>query len=90
MIISWKEPIKNFIFLTIEGFTFQPYSTSIEPDIENLQVIGFAQGVNAQVAFEHLLEENTYLNNTNFNEIFSMELAESCKKIFFSLKRYGE
>ena len=77
---------KNFIFLTIEGFTFQPDSTSIEPDIENLQVIGFSDGMNAEDAFERLLQQNEYLLDTSFDEIFSLELANGNKKTYFSLK----
>jgi len=80
----------NFIFLTTEGFTFQPDSTNIEPDIENLQVIGFSDGVNAEDAIEKLLENNQYLKQTSFNEIFSMELADSTKKTYFLLKKGGD
>ena len=36
--------MKNYMFITAEGFTCQPDSESIEPDIENLQVIGFDSG----------------------------------------------
>lgn len=35
---------KKYIFITFEGFTFQPYSESDVPDIENMQVIGFSEG----------------------------------------------
>lgn len=36
--------LKKYIFLTQEGYTYQPNTQSIEPDIENLQVTGFALG----------------------------------------------
>ena len=50
--------IKKYIFLTVEGYTFQPGSKSVEPDIENLQVIGFSQGKDSKDAFQNLLKEN--------------------------------
>ena len=51
--------IKKYIFLTVEGYTFQPGSKSVEPDIENLQVIGFSQGKDSKDAFQNLLKELT-------------------------------
>jgi hypothetical protein len=81
-----KNKSKNFIFLTTEGFTFQPGLTSMEPDIENLQVIGFSDGVNARDAFERLVHDNMYLLDTSFDDIFSMELVSGDEKTYFSLK----
>jgi len=66
--------MKNYIFITEEGFTYQPNSVSPEPDIENCQVIGFAKGNNEDEAFINLTKENEYLLNTNFNEIICMEI----------------
>jgi hypothetical protein len=83
---NMKRIKKNFIFLTIEGTTFQPDSTNMEPDIENLQVIGFSSGVNSKDAFERLLHDNEYLLKTSFDEIFSIELASGNEKTYFSLK----
>jgi Tfp pilus assembly PilM family ATPase len=65
----------EYIFLTTEGSTFQPNSTSYEPDIENMQVIGFAEGDTVQDASRKLLELNEYLATTNFDEIFAIQLA---------------
>ncbi len=69
--------MKKYIFLTIEGFTFQPNSESANPDIENLQVIGFEKGKNPREAFKRLVKENNYLLETGFNEVFSYELAKN-------------
>jgi|LGVF01.2.fsa_nt_gb hypothetical protein len=88
--MSSKHKTKHYIFLTIEGSTFQPDSTSIEPDIENIQVIGFASGNESQDAFEQLLKENAYLVETNFDEIFSLALSGSTEKKYFSLKKEAE
>ncbi len=43
--------MNTYIFTTVEGFTYQPGSETIEPDIENCQVIGFAQGRDEEDAF---------------------------------------
>ncbi len=75
----------EYIFLTIEGSTFQPGSTSYEPDIENMQVIGFAQGDTAQDASRNLLELNEYLATTNFDEIFAIQLVGDHRE-YFSLR----
>ncbi|MFQ5891161.1 MAG: hypothetical protein ACE5HW_00015 [Candidatus Methanofastidiosia archaeon] len=66
--------MKNYIFITDEGCTYQPNSNSPEPDIENCQVIGFAIGNNKNEAFDNLIKENEYLLDTNFNEIICIEL----------------
>jgi hypothetical protein len=66
--------MKNYIFINEEGVTYQPNSTSPEPDIENCQVVGFAKGKNEDDAFKNLTKENDYLLDTSFNEIICMEL----------------
>ena len=67
--------VKNYIFLTSEGYTFQPQSECLEPDIDNLQVIGFAKGTNSQEAFYNLVKNNEYLLKTTFEEVFCYELS---------------
>jgi hypothetical protein len=69
----------HYIFLTNEGHTFQPESESMEPDVENLQVIGFSSGITSKEAFEKLLVENSYLKQTSFNNVFCYELSEDYK-----------
>lgn len=69
--------MKSFIFITTEGFTFQPGSENSESDIENCQVIGFAQGQNEQKAFENLVQENPYLIETTFDKIICIELKHA-------------
>ena len=77
--------MKEFIFLTTEGTTFQPNSTSSEPDIENMQVIGLAGGDTVQDAAIRLVGLNKYLANTNFDEIFAIQLADNHRE-YFSLR----
>lgn len=77
---------KHYVFLTIEGYTFQPTSEENEPDIENLQVIGFASGLNQEEAFERLIEKNDYLLHTSFNQVFCYKLDDyykDSKKYFY-------
>lgn len=69
--------MKSYIFITIEGYTFQPESEAIEPDIENCQVVGFAEGVDAQEAFANLVQENEYLVETTFDEVVCLELRHT-------------
>jgi len=83
--------MKNYIFITEEGVTYQPNSISPEPDIENCQVIGFAKGNNEDEAFKNLTKDNEYLLDTNFNEIICVELKNEDyyhKAKCFSLGEY--
>ena len=66
--------MNHYIFLTNEGYTFQPDSESELPDVENLQVIGFAKGINADEVYKSLLFENPYLEETSFEKIFCYQL----------------
>ena len=66
----------NYIFTTNEGCTFQPDSETPEPDVENCQVVGFAEGDSEKEAFDNLVEENNFLLATSFNEIICMELKK--------------
>ena len=71
--------IKTYIFLTCEGYTYQPVNSEQEtPEgIENIQVIGFAMGESAEKAFENLIMENGHLLSTNFRNIFSYSLEHT-------------
>lgn len=83
--------MKTYIFITQEGVTYQPKSLSPEADIENCQVVGFAKGDDENKALQHLLKENEYLLDTNFNEIICMELKNEDyynKSKYFCLNEY--
>ncbi len=67
--------MNHYIFLTTEGYTFQPSPDDELTEIDNLQVIGFAQAANADEAYKQLLLENPYLKETNFENIFCYQLA---------------
>jgi|GEM_PF-996898 len=66
--------MRSYIFITTKGYTFQPESESIEPDIENCQVVSFAQGKDEKQAFENLINDNDYLLETTFDELICLEL----------------
>jgi len=66
----------SYIFITTEGYTYQPGSEAVEPDIENCQVLGFAKGDSADEAFKALLKENLYLLKTSFDEVVCLELKD--------------
>ena len=78
--------MSEYIFLTTEGITFQPGSKCIQTDIENLQVIGFSNGKTSKEAFKKMICENPHLLETNFNEIFSLELVDFSKRNYYFLK----
>lgn len=73
---------KKYIFITFEGFTFQPYSESDMPDIENMQVIGFSEGKDKKEAFKNLLVNHSYLKDTTFHEIIALELVDGKQDMF--------
>lgn len=72
--------MSKYIFLTNEGYTYQPNSENIEPDCENAQLIGIAKGNNQEEAFENLIKENTCLKEFNFDEIYCYKLDDDYKK----------
>lgn len=85
--------MKSFVFITVEGYTFQPNSESLEPDIENCQVIGFAQGKNDKEAFNNLIQENSYLLYTTFDKLICLELKEKDyfgNSTYFHLDEYRQ
>jgi hypothetical protein len=73
--------MRHFIFLTHEGLTRSPNNQ----DIENLQVLGFAEGESETDAFVNFIQENSYLVGTDFNDVSAMELVND-KQYPFSLK----
>ncbi|OGF28405.1 hypothetical protein A2531_06545 [Candidatus Falkowbacteria bacterium RIFOXYD2_FULL_34_120] len=77
--------MRHFIFLTQEGYTFQPNSESAIPDIENLQVLGTASGTDEQNAFDNFIKESEYLLDTDYKEVVAMELKDE-RQYYFKIK----
>lgn len=69
--------MNKYIFLTTEGYTYQPNSESIEPDCDNAQLIGIAEGINQEDAFKNLLDKYDYLKESNFEEIYCYKLNDN-------------
>ena len=72
--------MNKYIFLTTEGYTYQPNSESIEPDCDNAQLIGIAEGINQEDAFKKLLDKYDYLKESNFEEIYCYQLIDNYEK----------
>ena len=77
--------MRYFIFLTQEGLTKTPENK----DIENLQVIGTANGKNEKQAFDNIVKENNFLLDTGYNEVVGLELKDE-KFYYFSLKELSK
>ena len=72
--------VKSYIFVTDQGFTFQPKSESAEPDVENLQVLGIAEGRTPEEALDNLLAEHDWILETTFSRTFCYELAPNARR----------
>jgi len=75
--------MKKFIFITSEGFTFQPNNEDYEPDIENMQVVGFGEGDTVDNAIKFMLKENSYLRKTSFNKIIGIEIKNYKQSVLY-------
>lgn len=62
--------MNSYIFLTDEGYTFQPETEDEPVEIDSLQMIGTAQGSDAMDAYRNLLAENPHLQEKKFERIF--------------------
>ena len=82
--------MKKFIFITDEGFTFQPDSENYEPDIENMKVVGFGEGNTIGDAMENMIDENPYLKNTRFNKIIGIEIKSYIQSVLFIKDKFGQ
>ncbi|GAG73420.1 hypothetical protein ES705_00385 [subsurface metagenome] len=82
--------MKKYIFITDEGFTFQPDNDDYEPDIENMQVIGFGEGDTVDDAMENMIQENPYLRDTKFNKVIGMEVKSYKQSVLFLKNKFGQ
>lgn len=77
--------MKNYIFITTEGYTYSPNNAGSEQDIENCQVLGFENGNNAEEAFKNLKINNSFLNDLAFNGVICYELAKENNPVYLNL-----
>lgn len=61
--------MKNFLFFTNEGYTFDPD----DKDIENMQILGTGKGDNILEAFKNFKFEQSYLEDFTFKEVIAVE-----------------
>lgn len=78
--------LKNYIFITTEGYTFSPNNSDIEPDVENCQVLGFESGKNPEEAFYNLKINNLFLTELGYNEVICYELSKHDNAVHFNIK----
>jgi len=72
--------MNNYIFLTDEGYTFQPETENEPIVIDSLQTIGTASGTDAMDAYRNLLAENPQLQERKFEKIFCYQVDEPVKE----------
>lgn len=75
-----------YIFITNEGNTYQPNTKALEPDCNNSQVLGIAFGNDEEEAFKNLKDQNSYLLNSFFNELYCYKLESDNIIKYFNLK----
>ncbi|MFZ6015161.1 MAG: hypothetical protein ACOYUZ_02275 [Patescibacteria group bacterium] len=68
----------SFIFLTQEGQTLAPNLK----DIDNLQVLGIANGQTYREALDNLLRENEWIKESDYEEVMALELKSEKVEIF--------
>ena len=65
-----KQPkMRNFIFLTMDGFTYDSNNQAIQ----NMQVLGAAKGENILKAFKNFKHDQSYLSRFSFKEVIALE-----------------
>ncbi len=72
--------MNSYIFLTDEGYTFQPETEDEPVVIDSLETIGTAQGTDAMDAYRNLLAENPQLQERKFEKIFCYQVDEPVKE----------
>jgi hypothetical protein len=72
--------MNSYIFLTDEGYTFQPETEKEPIVIDSLQMIGTAHGPDAMTAYRNLLADNPHLQEKNFEKIFCYQVEEPVKE----------
>ena len=84
-ITNSKGIVRNFIFYTKEGFTFQPNPESDMSDVENCQILGWGKGRTSTEAFDDFKKESLWLKNLRFKKVTGVELKDE-KTYSFDLK----
>ena len=62
-----------FLFITPDGVTYSS-PKHIYPDVDNLQILGYSEGVNEEEAFDSFIQENKWISDTDFKEVICIEI----------------
>jgi hypothetical protein len=65
--------MKQFIFFTSEGYTFDSNNKAIN----NMQILGDAEGTDIFEAFHSFKEHQPYLSGYSFKEVIALEYIGS-------------
>ena len=77
---------KLFLFVTFDGVTFSSDELD-EPDVDNLQVLGYGEGLDEDAAFKDFLAQNQWVLEKRFEEAICVEIKNRIYKgKVFSLK----
>jgi hypothetical protein len=77
---------KLFLFVTFDGVTFSSDELD-EPDVDNLQVLGYGEGLDEDEAFKDFLAQNQWVLEKRFEEAICVEIKNRIYKgKVFSLK----
>ncbi len=71
----------RYIFISPDGHTFSPSCDSAEPDIENMQVLGFASGRSENEALLNLYRENPHLEGKGYERVIGVEVKEDGRRL---------
>ena len=80
--------MKQFIFYTHEGYTKSP----TEQKVENLQILGFDNGTNANEALKFLIDNNQWIVENGFNKkeiVYKQLLDEKTKGLIKKVIDYN-
>ncbi len=64
--------VKNYIFITRDGYTRAPN----DEHIENCQVLGFEEGKSEKEALEKLKQNNDWISETAYEDVVIYELGK--------------
>ena len=64
--------MKNYLFLTDEGYCYDP----LNKEIPNMQLLGSAEGNDILEAFKHFKENESYLSKFSFKNVIALEFVD--------------
>lgn len=69
--------MKNFLFFTSEGFTFDPKNK----EIQNMQILGDGLGKNLDEAFINFKTNQPYLKDFTFKNIMAIQTVDVVRNL---------